>query len=45
MWVKKTDFILYMQVINTYTASYVIKTPEKNLLTAEREKKRKYLDA
>lgn len=42
---KGTNYILEMKVVNTDAASYVINTPEKRLLTTEREKKCKYLDA
>ena len=34
-----------MRVVNTDAVSYQFKTPEKFLETAEREKKKKYLNA
>ena len=34
-----------MQGVNTNTSSYLHKTPQENLVVAEREKKRKYLDS
>ena len=38
IWVNGTYFVLYMQVVNKDAASYVLKTPEESLLTAETEK-------
>ena len=43
-WVRVPDYILEIQVINTDDASYMTKTLDKILVTAERVKKRKYLD-
>ena len=38
MWSKVTYCILDMWVVHTDTSSYVLKTPDKNLLTIERDK-------
>ena len=40
-----TYFILNMRAVNTDVVSYINKTLEKILVTAEREKRHKYLDA
>ena len=42
MWAQGTNSILEMRVVNMDMASYIIKTLEKSLVTAEREKNRKY---
>ena len=38
MWAQGTNSILEMRVVNMDMASYIIKTLEKSLVTAEREK-------
>ena len=39
------DCIIYMHVLKKYAASYLHRNLEKILLPAEKEKKRKYLEA
>ena len=45
IWTQGKDSIHNMHVVNTDTVSYQSKIPDKCLGTAEREKKRKYLNA
>ena len=44
-WTQGTDSIHDMRVVNTDTASYQYKNPNKCLETADKEKNKKYLDA
>ena len=45
LWAQGTDSINEMRVVNTDATSYQSKTPEKCLKNAEKEKKKKYLNA
>ena len=45
LWNQGTDSIQDMRVVNTDDISYQSKTPEKCLYSAEREKKKNYLNA
>ena len=45
LWRQGTDSIHDMRVVNTDTASYQYKNPNKCLETADKEKNKKYLDA
>ena len=45
IWTQGMDSIHYICVVNTDAVSYHSKTPEKFLETADRKKKKNYLNA
>ena len=45
LWMQGTGGIHNMRIVNTYSPSYQSQKPDKLLETAEKEKKRKYLEA
>ena len=45
LWTQGTDSIHYMRVVNNYVATYQSQKPKKFLETADKYKKKKYLNA